>query len=89
MAVLLFVLIYTLVFYAVILVVLGQQAMGEALGNSLAAFVKNILPFLLNGVAGLIIVVVALIPAGLGLLVATPVLFGAMYASFRDIFAAE
>lgn len=88
-AVLLFVLIYTVVFYAVILVVLGQQGIGESLTNSLSAFVKNILPFLLNGVAALIIVVIALIPAGLGLLVATPVLFGAMYASFRDIFAAE
>jgi len=86
---LLFVLLYSVVFYGVILVVLGQQRIGEALPNAIAAFLKNILPFLLNGIIGFVIILVALIPFGLGLLVATPVLFGAMYASFRDIFAAE
>ena len=85
----LFFLLYFTVFYSVLLIVLGNQELGPALSNAFASFMKNWLPFLVNGILALLITAVALIPFGLGLLVSGPVLFASMYTSYKDIFAAE
>ncbi len=89
LALALFFCLYFTVLYAILLVVLGNQPLGAALGNALAAFMKNMLPFLVNGILAGVITLIAMIPLGLGLLVSTPVLFASMYASYKDIFAAE
>ncbi len=85
----LFFMLYFTVFYAVLLVVLGNQPLASALSNAFSAFVKNWLPFLVNGLIALLITTIAMIPLFLGLLISTPLLFASMYCSYKDIFAAE
>ena len=43
----------------------------------------------MNGIIGLVITLIAMIPMGLGLLVSAPLMFASMYVSYKDIFAAE
>lgn len=59
-----------------------------ALGVSLKAVARNWAAMLVNSLAlGLLLFVSALVPFFLGLLVAMPVLFGSLYASYQAIFA--
>lgn len=59
----------------------------EALKASFSACAKNWLPFLVYGVLLLVLFFFAALPLGLGFLVLIPVLAGAQYASYRDVFA--
>lgn len=70
------------------LVVLRGTAPVEAFKLSFHACLANFVPFLLYGVVGLLIAIVATIPLGLGWLVAAPVFFISVYTSYRDIFPA-
>ena len=56
---------------------------------SFFACLKNFLPFLLYGVAFVVIFIIASLPFGLGLLVAMPLLYASTYAAYRDIFLGE
>ena len=47
---------------------------------------KNILPFLIYGVVGIVLLFIALIPAGLGLLILTPMIFASIYIAYTEIF---
>lgn len=58
----------------------------SAMMMSLTACLKNILPILLYVILATVILIIASIPFGLGLLVAMPVMMAATYASYRDIF---
>ena len=58
----------------------------EAAKQSLAACLKNIVPLLVYGVAGLALGIVASIPLGLGWLALGPVLGISVYTGYRDIF---
>ncbi|WP_197722830.1 BPSS1780 family membrane protein [Sulfurivermis fontis] len=60
----------------------------QAMGLSFRACLKNVLPFLIYSLAALVLMIVAMIPFGLGLLVLMPVMLAAMYVSYRDIFYA-
>jgi uncharacterized membrane protein len=57
-----------------------------AMLESFSASLANTLPFLIYGIFGLVLLVLAAIPLGLGFLVAIPVLAGSFYASYVDIF---
>jgi uncharacterized membrane protein len=58
----------------------------EAMKLSFLGCIRNILPFLIYGIVGFILMILASIPFGLGWLVLGPVLFGTIYASYKDIF---
>lgn len=58
----------------------------EAMKLSFLGCIKNILPFLIYGIVGFILMVLASIPLALGWLVLGPVLFGTIYASYKEIF---
>lgn len=58
----------------------------EALKASFNACLKNWLSFAVFGLLLSILVFFAVLPLGLGFLVLIPVMFGALYASYRDIF---
>lgn len=75
-------------FYAVPLVMFAAAKPVDALKSSFAACLANILPLLLFGVIYIVLALIAMIPLGLGLLVLLPVTFGAVYASYRDVFPA-
>ncbi|AKH22175.1 hypothetical protein AAY24_09580 [Sedimenticola thiotaurini] len=58
----------------------------SAMKQSFTGCLKNILPFLLYGVIGLILFFIGAIPVGLGLLVVMPVMAASMYTAYRDIY---
>ena len=74
--------------FAPALILFGGARPATALGVSLRAVAKNWQAMLMNGLAlGLLLFVAALVPMLLGLLVAMPILFGSLYASYQAIFA--
>lgn len=74
--------------FAPALVALDDMDALPALKQSFFACLKNIVPFLVYGIIALVIGLIAIIPLGLGLLVAIPVMMASMYTSYRDIFKA-
>ncbi len=74
------------VWFAPALVVFRNVAPVEAMKASFAACLKNLAPFLVYGVIVFVLLVIAMIPFGLGLLVMLPVLIGSVYASYVEIF---
>ena len=57
-----------------------------AMKESFVASLANTLPFLIYGLFGVIVLVLAALPLGLGFLVAIPVLAGSYYVSYKDLF---
>jgi uncharacterized membrane protein len=74
--------------FAPALVVFGKLSALEAMQASFSACLRNMLPFLLYGIVALVLAFVAMIPAGLGLLVLGPTLIASVYTGYRDIFEA-
>ncbi len=74
--------------FAPALILFGGARPMTALGVSLKAVARNWTAMLVNSLAlGLLLFVSALVPFLLGLLVAMPILFGSLYASYQAIFA--
>jgi hypothetical protein len=74
--------------FAPALILFGGARPATALGVSLKAAARNWAAMLTNSLAlGLLLFFAALVPMLLGLLVAMPVLFGSLYASYQAIFA--
>ncbi|WP_008738300.1 BPSS1780 family membrane protein [Isoalcanivorax pacificus] len=72
--------------FAPALVVMGDYGPGQALKASLVGCLRNILPMLWYSVIMVVLLVLAMIPVGLGLIVLLPVLVVTYYSSFRDIY---
>ncbi len=72
--------------YAIPLILFAKQDIKKALSLSLKASVSNILPMFIASIIYFILAIIAVIPMGLGLLILFPVTFGAIYASYKDIF---
>ncbi len=72
--------------FAPALVVFHDLGAVAAMKASLTGCWRNVLPFLLYGLVGLVLIVVGLIPLGLGLLVVMPALIASVYVSYKDIF---
>ena len=74
--------------FAPALILFGGARPATALGVSLRAAAKNWAAMLANGLAlSLLLFIASLVPMLLGLLVAMPILFGTLYASYQAIFA--
>jgi len=74
--------------FAPILIAVHNLPPVDAMKASFVACLKNVLPFLVYGVIGMALAVVAAIPFFLGLIVLVPVLVASIYTSYRDIFYA-
>lgn len=74
--------------FAPALVVLDDQAPMAALKQSFSGCWRNMMPFTIYGLLALLLLIVAMIPLGLGLLVVGPLLMASVYAGYRDIFDA-
>jgi len=72
--------------YAVPLVMFRDAAVGAALGSSLEASVRNILPLLVFGLVYFAAAVLVSIPFGLGWLLLLPASVGMLYSSYRDLY---
>jgi uncharacterized membrane protein len=78
-----------MIWFAPALIVLHDVAPVEALKMSFFGCLRNIMPFLIYGLVGLLMLVVGAIPLFLGWLVVYPVLMIAIYTAYRDIFLEE
>jgi uncharacterized membrane protein len=74
------------VWFAPALVVFHDLQPLEAMKQSFSGCLKNIVPFLVYGIIGFVIGILATIPFGLGWLVWGPTIVGSLYAGYRDIF---
>lgn len=72
--------------FAPALVMLHGTGAVEAMKLSFVGCAKNVLPFLVYGVVGLVLAIVATLPILLGWLVLAPVLVGSMYSAYKDIY---
>lgn len=75
--------------FAPTLVVFHDMPALAAMRLSLLACLRNILPFLVYTVISALLLVVAMIPLGLGLLVMIPTITASLYMSYKDIFDIE
>ncbi len=76
-----------LFWFAPTLIVLNDEiGIIEAMKLSFMGCLKNILPFLIYGIVGFLLMIVATIPLALGWLVLAPVFLGTIYAGYKDIF---
>ena len=72
--------------FAPSLVALNDIPALTAMKLSFLGCIKNILPFLLYGLIAFVLMLIAVIPFGLGLLILSPVLIASIYAGYRDIY---
>jgi len=75
--------------FAPVLIVVDRQNAIDAMVNSFKGCLKNILPFLLYGLLGLVLAIVASIPLMLGWLVLFPMIVASVYLGYKDIFKEE
>ena len=72
--------------FAPALVIFNDVQPVPALKSSFNACLKNIIPFLIYGIALFVLSIIASIPLFLGFLVLVPVIFTSVYTGYRDIF---
>lgn len=78
--------LYMALWFATPLIVLNDFTVGAALKTSFSACLKNIVPFLVYGIAMFVLAILASIPLALGWLILGPVLLASIYTGYRDIF---
>ena len=78
--------LFMAIWFAPALVVFHDLAPMAAMKASFQGSLKNIVPFLLYGVVGVVLGILAVIPVGLGMLVWIPLLWASIYTGYRDIF---
>lgn len=72
--------------FAPALVLFHDMKALDAMRLSFFACLKNVLPFLIYGIISAVLLVLAMIPLGLGLLVMIPTMTASLYISYKDIF---
>ena len=87
-AMLFFVPVVMAYWFAPVLVGLHKVTAIEAMKLSFKASILNMLPFLLYGLIFMLLIVLAVIPFGIGLIVVVPMMMTSLYASYADIFKA-
>jgi len=74
------------IWFAPALVVLRGDEPFAAMKTSFNACLRNFVPFLVYGLVGLLLAILATIPLGLGWFVLAPVYAASIYAGYKDIF---
>ena len=74
------------IWFAPALVMLGGLTPGAALKASFSGCLRNVVPFLVYAVIGIVLAILATIPFGLGWFVLGPVIYATVYAGYCDIF---
>lgn len=74
--------------FAPALAVFNDMQPVPALKSSFDACLKNIIPFLIYGIALFVLSLIASIPLFLGFLVLIPVIFTSIYTGYKDIYSA-
>jgi hypothetical protein len=85
----LFTLLAMAFWFAPALVAFHDVPVLSAAKESFVGCVRNALPFLLYGIVLCVLLVLAIVPIGLGLLVLIPVIYTSLYFSYKDIYLAK
>jgi len=72
--------------FAPSLIILNNLKAWDAFKTSFNACHRNLIPFLVYGLVGMVFIIIAAIPFGLGFIVFIPVFFCSIYCSWRDVF---
>jgi hypothetical protein len=75
--------------FAPILVIFHNLKPVDAMKLSFTACLKNLWPFTVYGLMSMVLLVLAAIPLGFGLLVMIPTMTASLYVSYRDIFSED
>ncbi len=75
--------------FAPVLAGLHNLSAADAMKLSFSACLKNLLPFLLYGLIFMLLLILAIIPFGLGLVVVVPMMMTSLYSSYADVFGIE
>lgn len=78
--------VYMAIWFAPALIVLGNKSVVESLTLSFKGCLRNIVPFLIYGVLGMLLIIAGSIPLMLGLLVVVPMLIASVFISYKEIF---
>lgn len=78
--------LFMALWFAPALVVFHDRGPVEAMKESFSGCLKNVVPFLVYGLVGFVLAILASIPVGLGWLLLGPMLIGSIYAGYRDIY---
>jgi uncharacterized membrane protein len=82
----LFVPVNMALWFAPALVMLQGETAPRSVAESFKGCLRNIVPFLVYGLIVFVLAILAALPLGLGWFVLAPVLFGSVYAAYRDIY---
>jgi hypothetical protein len=77
------------IWYAPALVVFHDVPAFQAMKASFMVSIKNFMPFLVYGLLFIVLAIIASIPIFLGWLVLVPVMYGSIYASYKDMFTSD
>ena len=72
--------------FAPALIAFDKLSAIEAMKNSFKGCWVNVVPYLLYGLVGLVLTIIASIPLGLGWLVLFPMITASIYVAYKDIF---
>jgi len=75
--------------FAPVLAGLHNLSAVDAMKLSFSACLRNMLPFLLYGLIFMVLLIIAIIPFGLGLVVVVPMMMTSLYSSYADVFGIE
>ena len=78
--------LFMAIWFAPLLVVFHEHGALEAMKASFTGCLRNIVPFLVYGVIGFVLMVLASVPVLLGWLVLGPVMVASIYTAYRDIY---
>jgi uncharacterized membrane protein len=78
--------LFMAIWFAPLLVVFHEHGVLEAMKASFTGCLRNIVPFLVYGVIGFVLMVLASVPVLLGWLVLGPVMVASIYTAYRDIY---
>ena len=81
-----FIMLFMAYVFAPALAALDGLSAWEAMKMSFVGCLKNILPLFLYVILSLLLMMLGAIPFGLGLLIVFPMLIGAVYSAYRDIY---
>lgn len=74
------------IWFSPALVILHDMGAVEAMKRSFNGCIKNMFPYLWYGIIAMVLMIIGVIPLGLGLLIVLPVITIAIYTSYKDIF---
>ena len=78
--------LYMAVWFAPCLILFGDKGVFTAMKMSFVGCLKNIIPFFIYGIVMTLLILVASIPLGLGLLVVGPMIFASIFISFKEVY---